>query len=96
MVNLNPEGGAVKVIGGPTANKIVHIQAKTFPNFRFEWHPEVEKVYYIDLVNAPGVGQCLSEHSEDYGRAFGHVQTFLRGYQLGAKIGIIKPASEQD
>ncbi len=62
---------------------ITHIKTPNFPEFRFEWHPEISKVYLI-RASAPTIGECISEHANDHGLAFGFVQTWLRGYRAAA------------
>ena len=94
-MGLKPDTGAVNLLGsdlGPVGNRVEHFKFPAFPSFRFEYHPEIGKVYLIDLVNAPGVGECIAEHCDTSGRAFGFVQTWLRGFKFGAQIGILKPA----
>jgi hypothetical protein len=81
----------------PVTPKIEHIRDPKHPQFRFEWHPNTEKVY---IVQNPGkfedgewvpdygfAGSCpafiLAEHCEHHARFFGFVQTYLRGYKQG-------------
>jgi hypothetical protein len=69
------------------------IQNAAMPQFRFEWHPETGKVYWM---SRPVPGQSvqafvLAEHCDTEGRAFGFVQTFCRGYRA-AKGELLAPA----
>jgi hypothetical protein len=83
---------------------IEHIKAPTFPQFRFEWHPQKRKVYLVRLGRmvdgvlvahtGPLVGEVVAEHAETHGQAFGCVQTFLRGFREGLTPDLSKPHLE--
>jgi hypothetical protein len=63
------------------------IKNVNFPQFRFEYHPEIGKVYVMPTPT-PGaklVAEVIAEHCDTEGRAFGFVQTWCRGYREGQK-----------
>lgn len=75
------------------AGKIYHCADPRLPQFAFEWHPGIQKVYRIDLpgkwvdrqfVRAPegseAKGFCIAEHVMTHALFLGFVQTFCRGY----------------
>ena len=63
---------------------IQHIRTPEFPQWRFEYHPQTQKVYLIRVGRKPEVGEVIAEHCDTHGRAIGFVQTFLRGVKEGA------------
>lgn len=79
------------------AAKTVHkIGVPAFPMFHFEWHEKIGKVYcvdvpgvyeggvfYPDLTAATAQAACIAEHADTHGRAYGFVQTYLRGLRKG-------------
>lgn len=91
VVNLNG-GPILGPNGAPSGNLVQQIKMLDFPEFRFEWHPQVQKVLLIEIGKGKGAdgcygGQVIAEHCEDRGKAFGFVQTFLRGYRRGKSGG---------
>lgn len=78
--------GIVNAAGAPVGNLVRHIKMPQFPHFHFEWHPQQGKVILVDLrmekdPTGKYIAEVIAEHCEDYGRAVGFVQTFLRGYR---------------
>ncbi len=79
----------------PVAEKIYHIEDPKFPQYHFEWHPTIQKVYigvnpgkWEDDVFVPGdfghlQMKILAEHCDTHARFYGFVQTYLRGYRQG-------------
>lgn len=64
-----------------------------FPDFVFEYHEGVGKVYLIDLASKPTddgkyIAEVIAEHVDTHGRAYGFVQTYLRGFRR-ARDGVI-------
>lgn len=67
-----------------------------FPQFLFEWHEEIGKVYVIGLpgkwidrkfvpaITGEAKGFVLAEHCSSHALAYGFVQTYLRGYKQGS------------
>lgn len=79
-------------------SKIYHLRDPRLPQFGFEWHPRTQKVYRVDFPGEwrdgefvpdsdkrTAKGFCISEHTETHGAAYGHVQTFCRGYLLAVE-----------
>ena len=69
--------------------KVCVINNPNLPQFRFEYHPETKKVYWMPsptgVANERIEAFVLAEHCGDQGTAFGFVQTFCRGYKVGRK-----------
>jgi hypothetical protein len=78
--------------GKEPAGRIYGFSDPRLPQFAFEWHTGIEKVYRIDI---PGVwcdgvfipaesgharGYCIAEHVMTHAMAHNYVQTFCRGY----------------
>lgn len=70
---------------------IAHARDPRLPQFEFEWHSGIQKVYRIDTpgewINGQWVpsaveakGYCIAEHVMTHAMFLGHVQTFCRGY----------------
>lgn len=72
---------------------ILNIKWPALPEFRFEYHPRIGKIYWMRLpVTDEWTGETpkvqayvLAEHVKDEGEAFGRVQTFARGFREGQK-----------
>jgi len=75
---------------------LIHkIRQPSLPQFVFEWHREVGKVYAILLpgkfidrqfvpdINGRAQAFVLAEHCDTHGRFYGFVQSYLRGYKQG-------------
>lgn len=74
---------------------ILKIRDPNFPQFEFEWHQRVGKVYVLGLPGRfedrqfvaaqSGTARAfvLAEHCDTHARFFGFVQTYLRGYRQG-------------
>ena len=63
-------------------NAVCHIKQPNWPQFRFEWHPQTKRVYYI-RADSPHIGRALAWDIIDQGSAVNAVLIFLRGYQEG-------------
>lgn len=61
--------------------RIYHIKAPTFPQFRFEWHPNTKRVYLVRLSVAPAIGDPIAMEIESHGAAQNAVLIWLRGYR---------------
>jgi hypothetical protein len=59
---------------------ILHLKQPGWPQFRFEWHPQTQRVYYL-RTESPKVGRLLALDIDTEGRAITAVLIFLRGYQ---------------
>jgi len=69
--------------------EILHIRAPLATEFRFEWHPQIRKVYLVRQGReGPELGEILAEHAETHAHAINFVQTFLRGYREGQAPGV--------
>lgn len=64
------------------ADKIVHIKAPNAPQYRFEWHPKIKKVYLIRVGAVPEIGEMFAHEIETEGAAWNAVLIFLRGYRI--------------
>jgi hypothetical protein len=90
--NLAPAGVGIRKIGAPG-----------FPRFVFEYHPQIGKVFMVDtsrpILKAddknPDVptyeGEVIAEHVDTEARAYGFVQTYLRGFRRGGMKEIVAP-----
>jgi hypothetical protein len=85
----------VPIIGGgaPHDARVFHIKTPAFPQFRFEWHPGVKRVYIIRLGVEPLMGEPFAYEIDDEGAARNAVLIFLRGYKAAS---IWKPQGETD
>ena len=75
---LRPSAGRVFLIKSPAA----------FPDFRFEWHPEIKRVYLIRL-NVPKeemMGEPFAFDIDNEGAAYNAVLIFLRGYRAAQTL----------
>lgn len=82
---------------GEVAGRILKTRNPNFPQFFFEWHPQMkgkvyridvpgewhEGVFHPDLTSIRANGVCVAEHCEHHARFLGFVQTYLRGYLKG-------------
>lgn len=83
----------------PPVGQIPKFKFPAFPNFVFEYHgadTSDGKVYLIDLASKPTddgkyIAEIIAEHVDTYARAFGFVQTFLRGFRRGRDGVIVAP-----
>lgn len=73
--------------------RILRTRDPRLPQFHFEWHPDCQRVYRVDIpgvwidkqwVESAGVvkGFCIAEHCLTHAQFLGFVQTFCRGYIL--------------
>lgn len=65
---------------------ILEIKNAKLPLFRFEYHPQTGKVYWMRRPLRAGEqvqAFVLAEHCDTEARAFGFVQTWCRGYHEG-------------
>ena len=61
--------------------KIYHIKSPNAPQFRFEWHPGVKKVYLIRVGAVPEIGELFAAEITTEGAAWNAVLIFMRGYR---------------
>lgn len=59
---------------------IYHVSNPRLPQFRFEWHPHVRKVYLIRLGSRRDVGDPIADNVETHGAAVNTVLVWSRGY----------------
>ena len=71
-----------------TIASVYHIKQPAFPQFRFEYHPQVRKVYLVRLGVEPLIGEGIALEVPDYGVATNSVLIWLRGYREGSAHGI--------
>lgn len=107
MAGIQAGPGAFKIGGGtglvgpnlaPVGNLVKSVKMTGFPQFVFEYHPQVGKVIvvYVDkprCADGTAPAAVVAEHVADDGQAFGFVQTFLRGYRLGKSGEIVAPVT---
>lgn len=74
--------------GASSAARILHIKQPQFPQFRFEWHPQTERVYVIRIGALPEVGEVLAHHIDTHGAATNAVLIWLRGFREGSTPAI--------
>lgn len=65
----------------PSLDRIFHLKTPNFPQFRFEYHPKVKKVYLIRLGNQILHGDPIADNIETEGAAWMTVLVWLRGYR---------------
>jgi hypothetical protein len=68
---------------GNAAPNILHIQAVTFPQYRFEWHPNSGVVYVIRVGSPPEIAEPIMDRIVDQTTAEKVVQIWCQGYQSG-------------
>lgn len=73
-------------------SQILHIKTPTFPQFRFEWHPETRRVYLMRENVKPLIGEPIAFEITTHGDAFNAVQIYLRGYRQ-AKLELDQPTA---
>lgn len=75
----------------PHAPGIFRIHSPKVPEYRFEWHEGVKKVYAI-AVNPSGqeIADPIAEAVPDHGAAQMAVLIWLRGYQTGRATTVLK------
>ena len=78
----------------PATGEIMQIKATTFPDLRFEWHPESKRVYVIRLGTTPEFAEPFAFEIENSGTAHNAVLIWLRGYRAGQAAALL-PAAEQ-
>lgn len=61
--------------------QILHIAAPTFPQFRFEYHPQKRRVYLARVGAKPEIGEVLAHEIDNDGAAQNAVLIWLRGYR---------------
>ena len=69
---------------------IYHIKAPTFPQFRFEWHIGMKRVYVIRIGAMPEIGEAMAFEVKTHGDAQNAVLIWLRGYRQ-AKLEMEEP-----
>jgi hypothetical protein len=65
----------------PHDARVLHIQAPALPEFRFEWHPQAQRVYIIRLAVTPLVGEPFAFDIKDHGAAINATLIWTRGYR---------------
>lgn len=71
---------------------VLHIKCPQRPEFRFEWHTRVRKVYVIRLAD-PTHGECMAHEIENHGAAINAVLIWNRGFKEAQALLVNKPAS---
>jgi len=59
---------------------IIHLKAAHVPDYRFEWHPEVKRVFAFKQ-GGKGVPEILAFGIENHGAALNAVNIWTRGYR---------------
>jgi hypothetical protein len=57
------------------------IKSPNWPQFRFEWHPKVKRVYLVHVGQKPEIGTVFAFEIENEGQAQNAVLIWLRGYR---------------
>jgi len=70
----------MNTVSVPLDAKIMHIRTGSLPQYRFEWHPNSKKLYYIRIGGEKEIGELLSDIIEDQGQATMAVMYFSRGF----------------
>jgi hypothetical protein len=78
--------------------RVARFRDPLVPQFEFEWHPGTGKVYVLEAAGRHEAGAfvpdpsararravVVAEHCDHHARAYGFVQTFLRGYKKAAQ-----------
>jgi hypothetical protein len=73
-------------------DKILTLKTPTFPQFRFEWHPGVKRVYVVRVGVTPEIGEAIAFEIADHGAAYNAVLIYLRGYRQ-AKLELDEPTA---
>jgi hypothetical protein len=72
--------------------QILHIKSPTFPQFRFEWHPKVKRVYVVRIGMTPEIGEPIAFEITTHGDAYNAVAIWLRGYKQ-AQLELSEPTA---
>ena len=70
----------------PVVPRIMRTRTPAFPEFEFEWHEHIGKVYVLEAISPGSLGAegtCIAEHCDTHARFLGFVQTYLRGVRKG-------------
>jgi len=73
------------------AKDIYHIRNPKLPQYRFEWHPKLRKVYLVRVGSNPEVGELMAFNVETHGDAHNAVLIWLRGFHEGRTPDLAKP-----
>lgn len=68
----------------PHDGRVYHLKTPNYPQFRFEWHAGVKRVYIIRLGVEPLIGEPFAFNIETEGDAWNAALMFLRGYRAAA------------
>ena len=69
---------------GPPEKPTVYFRPPELPRFHFAFKPWLGRVYVVDLERVTGGrvnADVIAEHCDTEARAFGFVQTWIRGYR---------------
>lgn len=80
---------------GNSNNRITHLKAPNFPQFRFEYHPNVKKIYLIRVGTNPEIGEMFAHEIETEGAAWNSVLIFLRGYRTAKAEELLNVKTHQ-
>jgi len=83
--------GLVNVVFPPAA-RIYHLKIPTLPQYRFEYHPKLKKVYLIRSGTETPIGEPLAHDIENHGAAWNAVLIWSRGYREAERIRAIPDA----
>jgi len=70
---------------------IYNIKQAHLSAFRFEWHPEIKRVYVIRLGVVPEVGDPIAFDIENQGAAINAVLIWGRGYRTRQAETALRP-----
>lgn len=63
---------------------IFHVKSNSIPHLRFEYHPQVRKLYIIKGIN----GALLAEQVSDNREALAFCRIFVQGYHEGKNLNL--------
>lgn len=77
-IDISGNGSNLRQHNGQTVKVI---KSPNFPEFRFEWHIGVRKVYLVRIGQTPEIGEVFAHDIENEGQAQTAVLIWLRGYR---------------
>lgn len=72
-------------IYGRFTERVVELRNPHVPEWRFEWHQDIAKVYAVDTTKLPQRATAIMHEVRDREEFKRLAGTFLRGWLMGAK-----------
>lgn len=82
-LHLIGEKEAEEFLEHPDRGRIYHVKQPALPQFQFEWHPRVKRLYLIRLGLLPTIGEVIAHDVKDMGMAINYMLVWCRGFKEG-------------